>query len=201
MLFPAGEPVLVTRNGVTVAELPGGIDPLENRVYLPFGADVRGGDTLSFRGLTRTTSQDVQDWRNPFTGWQAGSVVILDPAPATLPDLGQLLRNSMAAPVLDEETGALVFTDDDPVWTGPVKAEAADSQGLTPELGTQRVGVVPFLLTVPLSLVDVKAGDQFRVLQSRDSRLTTRLLTITAVRASSTSLTRDLVAFDNQGGA
>jgi hypothetical protein len=62
------------------------------------------------------------------------------------------------------------------------------------------VGIVPFLITVPLSLVDVKAGDQFRVSQSRDSRLTTRLLTITAVRGSSSSLVRQLVAFDNQGG-
>jgi hypothetical protein len=59
---------------------------------------------------------------------------------------------------------------------------------------------VPFLLTVPLSLVDVKAGDQFRVSQSRDARLTTRLLTITAVRSSSSGLVRELVAFDNQGG-
>jgi hypothetical protein len=201
MAFPAGERVTVTRGGLLVVDDLAAFDPAEGRVYLPFGADVRGGDTISIRGLTRTTSLDAQDWRNPWSGWAAGSVVVLDPAPAALPDLGSLFRNTTSAPVLNEDTGVLVFPEDDPIWTGPVKAEAAESQGLTPELGTQRVGIVPFLLTVPLSLVDVKSGDQFRVSQSRDSRLTTRLLTITAVRGSSTSLTRELVAFDNQGGA
>lgn len=200
-MFPAGERVLVTRSGVTVADLTGAFDPLESRVYLPFGSDVRGGDTISVRGLTRTTSQDVQDWRNPFTGWEAGSVVVLDAAPVSLPDLGGLFRNTSTKPALDEDTGVLTFPADDPIWTGPCLAEAAESQGLTPELGAQRVGVVPFLITVPLSLVDVKSGDQFRVSQSRDARLVTRLLTITAVRASSSSLVRQLVAFDNQGGA
>lgn len=200
MRFPAGEPVLVVRNGAMVGTLRGGFDPLENRVYLPYGSDVQGGDTISVRGLTRTTSQDVQDWRSPFNGWEAGSVVQLDDAPSTLPDLGQLFRNATSEPVLNETTGELTLPDDDPIWSGPCKAEAENAQGNDPELGSQRVGIVPFLLTVPLSLVDVKSGDQFKVTQSRDQRLITRLLTITAVRGSSTSLVRELVAFDNQGG-
>jgi hypothetical protein len=142
----------------------------------------------------------VQDWRNPFTGWEAGSVVVLDAAPVSLPDLGSVFRNASGSPVLDENTGVLTYPTDNPVWTGPCSAEAENAQGNSPELGGQRVGIVPFVITVPLSLVDVKAGDQFRVSQSRDSRLTTRLLTITAVRGSSSSLVRQLVAFDNQGG-
>jgi hypothetical protein len=199
-MFPAGDQVLVVRNGSTVGDFQGAFDPAEGRVYLPFGADVRGGDTISFRGLVRTTSADAQDWRNPWTGWEAGSVVVLDPAPASLPDSGELFRNPPAAPVLDENTGELVFSADDPIWTGPCLAEAENAQGNDPELGGQRVGIVPYLITVPLSLVDVKSGDRFRVTQSRDQRLITRLLTITAVRGSSTGLVRELVAFDNQGG-
>jgi hypothetical protein len=200
-MFPYGDHVRVMRDGVTVAELFGGIDPLESRVYLPFGSGVRAGDTIWIRGQMRTTSHDVMDWRNPFTGWEAGSVVQLDVAPAVLPDLGQLFRNATSAPVLDETTGELTLPDDDPIWTGPCSADPTESMGNDPELGSQRVGIVPFMLTVPLSLIDVRSGDQFKVTQSRDQRLITRLLTITAVRGSSTSLVRELVAFDNQGGA
>lgn len=200
-MFPAGEPITVVRDGGQVDVFYGAVDQAEGRVYLPYAADVQPGDTLSFRGLVRTTTADRQDWRNPWTGWEAGSVVVLDDAPTTLPDLGQLFRNATSTPVLNEDTGVLELPDDTAAWTGACLAEAANAQGNDPELGAQRVGIVPFLITVPLSLVDVRSGDQFKVTQSRDQRLITRLLTITAVRGSSTKLVRELVAFDNQGGA
>lgn len=196
----SGDRVLVTRDGATVVDTTGAFDPAEGRLYLPFGVDVQPGDTISIRGLTRTTSADRQDWSSPWTGRQSGAVVQLDPAPLSLPDLGSVFRNTSTAPVLDEDTGVLTFPADAPIWTGPCSAEAAQRPGLVVDLGGQRVGSVLFLLTVPLSLVDVHPGDQFRISQSRDSRLTTRLLTITGVRASTSSLVRELVAFDNEGG-
>lgn len=196
----SGDRVLVTRDGATVVDTSGAFDPDKGQLFLPFGADVQPGDTISIRGLTRTTSADRQDWRSPWSGRESGTVVVLDPAPLSLPDLGSVFRNATTAPVLNEDTGVLTFPTDSPIWTGPCSAEATQRPGLVVDLGGQRVGSVLFLLTVPLSLTDVRPGDQFRVSQSRDSRLTTRLLTITGVRGSSTSLVRELVAFDNEGG-
>jgi hypothetical protein len=185
----------VIRVARTSAALAAWVDPSERRIYVDDpAADVRSGDTLTVRGLTRRVVDDPDVWA------LSGLVAVYEEGPPTLPDLGQLLRNGTSAPVLDETTGVLTIPADSSSWTGPCLAEAANTQGNDPELGGQRVGIVPYLITVPLSLVDVKAGDQFKVTQSRDQRLITRLLTITAVRGSSTGLVRELVAFDNQGG-
>lgn len=190
-MLSATEIVTVQR---TAARLTAWVDPLEHRLYLDDAStDVRAGDVLALRNTTRRVTSEPQVW----TG--AGLVVLYEAASALLPDLGQVLRGS-GAPVLDEDTGELTVPGSTSHWTGPCLVEPAQSDGLTPELGEQRVGIVPFLVTVPLALVDVRSGDQFRITQSRDARLTTRLLTITGVRASSSSLVRQLVAFDNQGG-
>lgn len=199
-MFAAPEAVTVVRDGATVDVLQGAYDPLEGRVYLPYGADVLSGDTISVRGLTRTTSADRQDWHNPFTNREAGSVVILDAAPASLPDLGQLLRGG-GSPVLDETTGELTPTAGTQVWSGACLVEPAQSDGSNPEIGDQQVGIVPFTVTIPLAVTDVRPGDLFKVTSSRDQRLLTRTLVVKAIRASSTALTRTLLAFDNQGGA
>jgi hypothetical protein len=173
MSFAGVDAVVVSRDGEQVVSLLGAFDPDQGRLYLPYGTDVRGGDTVAVGSVVRSASADAQQWRSPYTGVQAGAVVVLDPAPASLPDLGQLLRNGTSAPVLDETTGVLTIPADSSSWTGPCLAEAANTQGNDPELGGQRVGIVPYLITVPLSLVDVKAGDQFKVTQSRDQRLIT----------------------------
>lgn len=184
--------VIIGRTQLAVSAL---IDPRERRIYLPSGTDVLGGDTATFDGKPWRITEAPEVWDD------AGIVATFDTEPALLPDSGALFRNVTTSPVLNEETGELVFPADVPAWSGPCSAEPSESQGLTPELGGQRVGVVPFLITVPLSLTDVRTGDQFKVTQSRDPRLATRVLTITAVRGSSSSLVRQLVAFDNQGGA
>lgn len=46
-------------------------------VYLPAGTVVAAVDQVTVRGLTFDVDGDPQDWRNPFTGWQAGIVVRL----------------------------------------------------------------------------------------------------------------------------
>ena len=79
-----------------------------------------------------------------------------------------------------------------------VQGRATESDGSTPEIGEQAIGKVPFVITVPLSVVDVQPGDLFRLSSSRDTRLTTRTFTLRAVRASSTSLDRELLGFDPQ---
>lgn len=185
------ESVTVARSGDSLLAL---IDPRERQIYLTQGSDVLGGDLLGFRGLVRRVTAEPALWAG------AGLVASYEDSPILLPDLGQVLRGAGGVPVLNEATGVLSHTAGLPIWTGPCRAEAAEAQSVANELGEQRVGIVPYLLTVPLALVDVRAGDQFKVTQSRDQRLVTRLLTITAVRGSSSAPVRELVAFDNQGG-
>lgn len=190
MSFPI-ESVTVQRTG---RALPGLVDPLERRVYLESGSDVRAGDVLAFRGYTRRVVAEPMVWAS------AGVVVEFEDASPLLPDLGQLLRPTGGLGPIDEETGLRIPPDAPVVWSGACLVEPAQSDGSIPEIGDQQVGVVPFTVEVPLALSDVRTGDVFKVTQSRDARLLVRLLVVKAVRASSTATTRTLLAFDNQGG-
>lgn len=42
-------------------------------LYGPFGADVVASDRVRVRGVTWEVAGNRADWRNPFTGWEAGS--------------------------------------------------------------------------------------------------------------------------------
>lgn len=46
-------------------------------VYLPSGTVVNAVDQVTVRGVTYDVAGDPQDWRHPWTGWQAGIVVRL----------------------------------------------------------------------------------------------------------------------------
>lgn len=46
-------------------------------VYAPYGADILAGDRLVVRGVTFDVDGHPSQWRNPFTGWQAGVSVTL----------------------------------------------------------------------------------------------------------------------------
>lgn len=46
-------------------------------VYLPAGTNVAAVDQVTVRGVTYDVDGSPQDWRHPFTGWQAGIVVRL----------------------------------------------------------------------------------------------------------------------------
>lgn len=186
-----GEPVSIARTGATLTAL---IDPRERRLYLESRSDVAIGDTVGFRGYTRRIVEQPQVW---FT---AGVVATYEDGPPAFPDLGQILRAGNPG-TLNEETGVIGDpADATVVWSGPCLVDARESDGSTPDVGDQRVGVVPFIVKVPLAVTDVRPGDNFRVTQSRDGRLLTRLLVVTAVRASSVDLVREVLAFDNQGG-
>lgn len=191
----AGESINVQRTSEFVF---GGIDDDQRKLYLPSGSDVRAGDTLGFRSKVRRVVADPVEWRSPFSGWAAGMVVEFEEGPAYLPDLGRLLRPSTDPPVLNEETGTLDPPGPVQQWSGACKVEPTESDGSTPFIGQQAVGKVPFVITVPLTVVDVAPGDLFDVTSSRDTRLSSRLLVITGVRASSTSLDRELIGFDPQ---
>lgn len=185
------EPVTIAR---TSATLQGLVDPHERRLYLALGVDVQVNDVAGFRGYTRRLVAVPEVWAT------AGVVAEFEDAPAALPDLGALYRASGDPPVLDENTGEYgPPVDDDPLWTGACRVEPAQSDGSNPEIGDQQVGIVPFVVTVPLALIDVRTGDLFKVSSSRDGRLLVRTLVVKAVRASSTGLVRELLAFDNQG--
>jgi hypothetical protein len=198
--FPFGVPVAVSRGGVVVGSVKCAWDPAENRLYGPYGADVAVGDVLGFRGLTRRVSAPPELWQSPFTGWKAGAVFHMEDAPTSLPDLGSLLRPAGRG-TLNETTGQYDSpTAPSTVWSGACLVEPAQSDGTNPEIGDQQVGVVPFVVTVPLEVTDIRVGDLFDVTSSRDGRLVARTLSVKAIRASSTALTRELLAFDNQGG-
>jgi hypothetical protein len=184
------EPVTLVRTG---AVLLGLVDERERQVYLSWDCGVQGGDLLAFRGVVRRVPAEPVVWAG------AGVVAAYEAAPALMPDLGQLLRGG-GTQVLDETTGELTSTVGFPVWSGPCLVEPAQSDGSNPEIGDQQVGIVPFTVTVPLALTEIRPGDLFKVTSSRDARLLTRTLVVKAVRASSTEVTREVLAFDNQGG-
>lgn len=46
-------------------------------LYAPFGSDITAADRLVIRGRTWQVDGDPADYRNPFTGWEAGMVVKL----------------------------------------------------------------------------------------------------------------------------
>ncbi len=46
-------------------------------VYAPYGTDVTAADRLVVRDRTWQVDGDPADWRSPFTGWCAGSVIKL----------------------------------------------------------------------------------------------------------------------------
>jgi hypothetical protein len=185
----AEESVTVQRTGEILSGL---VDPREHRLYLPEATDVVPGDVAAFRGYTRRIAVLPELW------WGAGLVAEFEPGPAYLPDLGRLLRASSSAPVVDEESGIITPPDADLVWSGACKVEPTESDGSTPLLGEQRLGRIPFVVTVPLALTDVQAGDIFDVTSSRDGLLVSRNLTVTGFRMSSTAETRELLAFDIQ---
>src|SRR5437868_12546022 len=172
--------VVVQRTG---SDLPGLIDQLERRIYFRGLPDVVAGDSLAFQSRVRRVEAQPVVWG------QTGLVVSYEDAPAVLPDLGQLLRGG-GIPVLDETTGDLTVTAGAQVWSGACLVEPAQSDGSNPEIGDQQVGIVPFTVTVPLAVTDVRPGDLFKVTSSRDQRLLTRTLVVKAIRASSTALTR-----------
>lgn len=189
MAVLAEESVTVQRTGRVLSAL---VDPRELRLYLPLGADVVAGDVAGFRGYTRRITELPQLWNG------AGVVASYEDAPAFLPDLGSILRPSTDAPVLDPDTGELVPGAATTVWSGACKVEPTESDGSAVQIGEQRLGRMPFVVTVPLSVTDVQAGDIFQVTQSRDGLLSSSFLTISGFRMSSTALTRELLAFDTQ---
>lgn len=64
---PRPQPELVTdaRNAVVSAFT----------LYAPFGSDVKAADRLRVRGDVFEVDGDVADWRSPFSGWEAGTVI------------------------------------------------------------------------------------------------------------------------------
>jgi len=60
-------------------EMLGGRDTVitETLAFFPPGTVVDSNDAVTVRGETYEVTGDAQDWRNPFTGWRAGVVVVL----------------------------------------------------------------------------------------------------------------------------
>lgn len=185
----ADEMVSIQRTGWSYPTL---VDPLESRLYFPVWADVQAGDVAGFRGYTRRISTMPAVWNG------AGVVAELEDAPTFLPDLGRILRPSSEPGVPDPDTGIIAPPDAVLVWSGPCNVAATQSDGTVVDIGEQRLGRVPFLVTVPLAVTDINVGDIFDVTQSRDGLLVTRNLVVSGFRMSSTSTTRDLLAFDSQ---
>ena len=46
-------------------------------LFVPFGFDVLHGDRVSVDGVLYEVEGDPADWRNPFTGWEAGTTIPL----------------------------------------------------------------------------------------------------------------------------
>lgn len=187
---------MLTRDSITVqrtgTRFPGLIDPEARRIYLPEDVDIVRGDVAVFRNITRRIDKPVQLWLG------AGKVADFEDGPAYLPDLGKLIRDAHFT--TDYDTGDRTLVDGTVLWTGPCHIEsdpyAFDTRT---DVGAQMVGSSVFLIRLPLEVEDAKDGDSFQVTSSRDGRLLIRTLTVKSARASSDSLFRQLLAFDNQG--
>lgn len=183
------EPVAIARTGEVLSAL---IDPQMRKLYLSVGADVQAGDVAGFRGYTRRIVEMPHLWAT------VGVVAQFEESPAYLPDLGTLSRPG--EPTFDSGTGDYAPTSTQ-VWTGACLVETAQAAGSDAEIGEQRVGIQPFLVSVPLSVLDIRPGDLFKVTASRDGRLLTRTLVVQKTEAGSSALLRVFRAIDNQGGA
>jgi len=62
------EPVTDARNQVITQPV----------LYAPFGSDITAADRLVVRGRTWKVQGDPGEYRNPFTGWEAGMVIKLE---------------------------------------------------------------------------------------------------------------------------
>ena len=62
---PSTEPVQDARNAVVSAFT----------LYTDINPDVTPSDRIRVRGVVYDVDGEVADWRNPFTGWAAGSVI------------------------------------------------------------------------------------------------------------------------------
>ena len=114
-------------------------------------------------------------------------------------DHGQLLRPSTAKPTLNEETGTYASPPPEKLYQGKGRVRTRETDGSAVNVGDQRVTTMGLLVNLPLTVINVQPGDQWKVLSSTDPRLAGRTLTVVAVRASSTPIQRELVAIDNQG--
>lgn len=177
----------------TGASLPAYIDPHNRQFYLddPF-TDVVVGDIAGFRGVVRRVTKVPDIWTD------GGMVVEFEIGPPYFPDWGVITRD--ATYVLDEATGERQLLPGTTVWSGPCHV-ANDPYGFDrlADLGEQYVTTIPFVIQIPLEVVDVDNGDIFTITSSRDLRLLVRTLTIKSARAGSDNLFRELLAFDNQG--
>lgn len=113
-------------------------------------------------------------------------------------DSGQLLRPN-GKPVLNEATGAYVPAPPTKLYEGKGRLRTRDVNGSAVDIGDQRVTTVGLLLNLPLTVTDVRPGDQWKVVTSADPRLVGLTLTVAAVRSSSSAVQRELLIIDNQG--
>lgn len=190
----ATETVTRLRRGAANATITGcSLQSQIGFLFAPAGADVTQGDLVTLGGRTFGVDQ-VDIWPDVVGQGHMQATVVQ----VYLPDAGRLLRVVSGEPVVDEVTGEIVAGETTEVWTGSCRVEGRQSDGSTPDVGQQRIGQVPFLVTVPMTVVDVNPGDLFQVTASRDQRLTLRTLTVTAVRGGSTVHVREILALDAQ---
>lgn len=195
--FPHPEDAEVFRDGVYIATFGAGFDPHADALYLPAGADILQADTVTFRDRLFRVKASPEVWRNPFTGWEAGTVAYLEETVSGyLPDLGILYRPGPTAWDPDLNTEAPTWTV---VWSGPCLVETPGTAGTEAEAGEQRLSVQPFQVTVPLSVTDIRPDDHLTVTDSADPRLIGRPLQVTRVQAASLAQYRVFTAIDNQG--
>ena len=196
MDFPNGDFVLVSRDEVPVGTFAGAWDPQQHAVYGPFDVDVREGDVLTFRGVVRRIVGLPERWRNPFTGWEAGTVCKIEAAQPFLRDLGTLQRKTGVVFNKDLNTNVPVFVT---VWSGPCLVDPPTTEGSEVEAGQQKLSIQPFTVSVPLEVTDVKPDDRFTVTASADPRMVGRPLTVTRTKGASLAQVRVFTAIENQG--
>jgi hypothetical protein len=199
MPYPYGERIVLYRDGTEVADVLGGVDPYENRLVLDPDVDVAGGDIAVFRGLTRRVIGFPLRWVNPLTGWQAGIMAPVEPAPIVMPDLADIHRPN-GQPVIDEASGDLIYPPGGLVWSGPCHIEPGIGEGTNvTDLATERISNLTSVATVPMTCINVAPDDLMTVTRSRDGRLLIISLVVIGVRINSDGFTRDLLVRDNQG--
>jgi hypothetical protein len=195
-MFLHGEPVEVFRAGVLVGTVLCGIDRADSTLYMPPATDVLVGDKFAFDGGLRRTERAPMPWHSPFTGKDFGIVVKVADETPFLPDAGRLLRST--GTTFNAELNAEVPNEPELIWEGPCAVEPASAVGADQEIAEQLVAVMPYEVSVPLSVIDIQVGDVFQITASDDLELVARPLRVTRFQGSTTEPVRKLTAVDKQ---
>jgi hypothetical protein len=113
----------------------------------------------------------------------------------------RILRHTAAGSSFDPDTGQTTFTDPATVWTGWARLQRPRESSQTRSIGDRQVTIRGVTVSIPVDAVEVRVGDEVRVLGYRDAgmgdpHLVGRPLWVHDIVPGSLLWQRDLTALD-----